>query len=203
MFAITSFNKCKEELILARYTVYSNRNPISYGAYFKNKALTVLFHVVLGLHIPVVDLGEWSFLTITSTAKIAQVATSYNNPISGCVLMAWDSLWQPVYWKLSTGLVQVVNRLVTSWSIQQACYNLFQQVVASLQMTSCKKPDLKTCCNLMKLTSLLQLVDKLQQAGEIDNLQQVWRFGCVFAVHRLWKQSISKETNSDNNLKFA
>ena len=27
--------------------------------------------------------------------------------------------------------------------------------------------------NLMKLTSLLQLVDKLQQAGKIDNLQQV------------------------------
>ena len=32
----------------------------------------------------------------------------------------------------------------------------------------------------MKLTSLLQLVDKLQQAGKIDNLQQVCDvFGCV------------------------
>jgi hypothetical protein len=32
----------------------------------------------------------------------------------------------------------------------------------------------------MKLTSLLQLVDKLQQAGKFDNLQQVCGvFGCV------------------------
>ena len=32
----------------------------------------------------------------------------------------------------------------------------------------------------MKLTSLLQLVDKVQQAGKIDNLQQVCGgFGCV------------------------
>ena len=32
----------------------------------------------------------------------------------------------------------------------------------------------------MKLTSLLQLVDKLQQAGKIDNLQQACGiFGCV------------------------
>ena len=32
----------------------------------------------------------------------------------------------------------------------------------------------------MKLTSLLQLVDKLQQAGKIDNLQQVCGIsGCV------------------------
>ena len=32
----------------------------------------------------------------------------------------------------------------------------------------------------MKLTSLLQLVDKLQQAGKVDNLQQVFGVsGCV------------------------
>ena len=36
----------------------------------------------------------------------------------------------------------------------------------------------------MKSTSLLQLVDKLQQAGKIDNLQQVCRvFGFVACVH--------------------
>ena len=57
---------------------------------------------------------------------------------------------------------------------------MFQQVVASLQMTSCHKPD---CCNLMKLTSLLQLVDKLQPAGKINHLQEVCGvFGCVFML---------------------
>jgi hypothetical protein len=35
----------------------------------------------------------------------------------------------------------------------------------------------------MKLTSLLQLVDNLQQAGKIDKLQQVCGvFGCVSAI---------------------
>ena len=34
----------------------------------------------------------------------------------------------------------------------------------------------------MKLTSLLQFVDNLKQAGEIDNLQQACGvFGCIFA----------------------
>ena len=35
----------------------------------------------------------------------------------------------------------------------------------------------------MKLTSLLQLVNKLQQAGKIDNLQQACGvFGCVHVI---------------------
>ena len=35
----------------------------------------------------------------------------------------------------------------------------------------------------MKLTSLLQIVGKLQQAGEIDKLQQVRGiFGCVVSI---------------------
>ena len=37
--------------------------------------------------------------------------------------------------------------------------------------------------NLIKLTSLLQLVDKLQQAGKIDNWQEVWRYSlCIRPV---------------------
>ena len=36
----------------------------------------------------------------------------------------------------------------------------------------------------MKLTSLLQLVDKLQQIGKIDNLQQVCGvLGCVWELN--------------------
>ena len=40
----------------------------------------------------------------------------------------------------------------------------------------------------MKLTSLLQLDDELQQAGKIDNLQQV---RVIFAVYRPQIQNIS------------
>ena len=42
-------------------------------------------------------------------------------------------------------------------------------------MSNCNKSDFNrpVCCDLMKLTSLLELVDKLQQADKIDNLQQV------------------------------
>ena len=43
---------------------------------------------------------------------------------------------------VKTSLLQVVNRLVTSWLFQKACCNLFQQIVTSLQMASCNKPDL-------------------------------------------------------------
>ena len=58
-------------------------------------------------------------------------------------------------------------------SFQKTCWKLFQQIVTSLQMTSSNKPDFNRLLNLMKLTSLLELVDKLQQAGKIENLQQV------------------------------
>ena len=54
-------------------------------------------------------------------------------PMSGCVRMACDSL-------LTTSLLQVVNSL-----LQVDCQNLLSpgvlQVVTSLQMASCNKPD--------------------------------------------------------------
>ena len=44
-------------------------------------------------------------------------------------------------------------------------------------MTSCNQHHFNRLeRNLMKLTSSLQLVDKLQEGGKIDNLQCVWRF---------------------------
>ena len=70
---------------------------------------------------------------------------------------------------LSTSLMQVVS----------------SEVAASLQISSCNKSDLhrRTCCNFVNLTDLLQLVDKLQQAGKIHNLQQVCGVsGCVIGV---------------------
>ena len=85
---------------------------------------------------------------------------------------------------LTTSLLQVVNRLVAS------CLSKF--VIHKLVLTSCYKSanyKLQTLCNLNKLASLLQVVDKLQQAEQvttrrytynIENLQQVCRvFGCV------------------------
>ena len=66
----------------------------------------------------------------------------------------------------TTSLLQVVNRFVASWLFQQACCNSFQQIVTSLQMTSCNKPNfnrlvaiwwnLQACCKL--LTSCNKLV---------------------------------------------
>ena len=68
-----------------------------------------------------------------------------------CVNKSVASFW--------TGLLQFVSRLVASWLFQQACCNLFQQVITSLQMTSCNKPDSsrrvttwwnwQACCNLL------------------------------------------------------
>ena len=60
--------------------------------------------------------------------------------------MACDSL-------LTTGLLQVVNRIVK---------NCFSQVVSTSCNKSANNDKLRhTCCNLMKLTSLLQLLISL------------------------------------------
>ena len=38
----------------------------------------------------------------------------------------------------------------------------------------------QTCCSLIKLASLLPLVDRFQQVGKINNLEQICGvFGCV------------------------
>ena len=55
----------------------------------------------------------------------------------------------------------------------------------------------------MKLTSLLQLVDKLQQVCKIDNLQQVCGvFGCVRAselyIFDIWNDNL-QSFNSEKN----
>ena len=47
---------------------------------------------------------------------------------------------------------------------------LFQQVITSLQMTSCNKPDLT---DLMQLDEIDKFIATCWQAGKIDNLQQV------------------------------
>ena len=56
--------------------------------------------------------------------------------------------------------------LLTTSLLQVDCHKKACQGVS----TSCNKPDFN---NLMKLTSLLQLIDKLQKAGKTDNLQQI------------------------------
>ena len=58
-----------------------------------------------------------------------------------------------------------------------------RQCILSLKMKS-SSSFYQTCCNLVKLASLLQLVDELQQACKINNLQQICDvFGCV-VMHR-------------------
>ena len=61
---------------------------------------------------------------------------------------------------------QTCYKLIVKTCYQQACYKLFQQVVTSLQMTSCNKPDFN------RFAGFLQYVHKLQ-AGKTDDLQQV------------------------------
>ena len=80
------------------------------------------------------------------TAKNAQVATS--------LLTSWNNLLQKADIRMrSHGLRQLVDdksvascqqtccKLIVKTCYQQACCKLFQQVVTSLQMTSCNKPD--------------------------------------------------------------
>ena len=57
---------------------------------------------------------------------------------------------------------QTCSKLIIK-TFSQACCNLFEQVVTSLLVISCNKPDFKqSCWHLMKLASLLQLIEKLQ-----------------------------------------
>ena len=65
---------------------------------------------------------------------------------------------------LTTSLLQVVYRFLASLLPKldpQACNEFFQQVVTSLQMAIATSLILTDYRNLMKLTSLLQLVNKL------------------------------------------
>ena len=110
--------------------------------------------------------------------------TCYNKLISECICMACNSLLQQVCCKLSTTLLQ----LHCPNLFQQACCKLFQQIVTSLQMTSCNKPDFnrlvatwwnwQACCNLLtrcnksvKLTTcnLLSLGAKIDEWIKIVN----------------------------------
>ena len=61
---------------------------------------------------------------------------------------------------------QTCCKLIVKTCYPQLWYKLFQQVVTSLQMTSCNKPDFN------RFAGFLQYVYNLQ-AGKIDNLQQV------------------------------
>ena len=59
---------------------------------------------------------------------------------------------------------------------------MFQHVVTSLQIQVATSPILN-CYNLTKLIGLFQVVDKLQQASKLDNMQHVCGiFGAVVQV---------------------
>ena len=73
---------------------------------------------------------------------------------------------------------QICYKLIVKTCYPQACCKLFQQVVTSLPVSSCNKPDFEQ-------TVLLQLdeIDKLQKAGKTDNLRQVCGvLGCVMCI---------------------
>ena len=94
---------------------------------------------------------------------------------------------------VTRSLLQVVNRFVASWLFQQACCKLFQQVVTSLQMTNCNKPDFnrlvvtwwnwQACCNL--LTSCNKPV-KLTTCNKSGVFDCVYLILSLFLFHYLF-----------------
>ena len=72
-------------------------------------------------------------LLIHYTAKNAQVATSLSTSCNNLSQQADLTM-------RSHGLRQLVHDKSVA-SCQQTCYKLFQQVVTSLQLTNCNKPD--------------------------------------------------------------
>ena len=119
---------------------------------------------------------------VNYTAKSAQVSTSLltscNNLLQqDDIRMRSHGLRQLVDYKFVASCQQTCCKLIIVICHQQACCKLFQQVVTSLQMTRFRR--------LLPLDEnykfvVTQLV-KLQQAGGIDNLQQVCGvFSCVY-----------------------
>ena len=96
------------------------------------------------------------------------------------IRMRSHGLWQLVADKPVASCQQICCKLIVKTCYPQACCKLFQQVVTSLQMTSCNKPDFnrlvatwwnwQVCCNL--LTSFNDKIDSLQQVCGV--------FGCVY-----------------------
>ena len=155
------------------------------------------------------------------TPKLQQVCwhlvtVCYNKQISGIVRMACDSLWEQVCCKLSTGLLQAVNRVVASWLFQQACRNLFQQVVTSLRMTSYNKPDFnrlvatwwnwQACCNLLTSCNKPIKLTTCSKSEAFLAVYNIWNslwnppilwiyLRSNFAIHLIWDETIKVYAN--------
>ena len=98
-------------------------------------------------------------------AKNAQVATTL---LTSCNRSVTTSGYQNTFtWHNSGQIVQVGYQYMLSTGLLK----LFQQLVASLQMTKCNNPDFTrpTATWWNWQVSLLQLVEKLQQAGTSNN----------------------------------
>ena len=87
------------------------------------------------------------------------------------LVMRLHGMRQPVHGKPVASCEQICRKLVLPTCYQQASCNSFRQIVTSLHVTSCNKPDL-SISSLIKLKSLLQLVEWQQQTGRIDNFQR-------------------------------
>ena len=115
----------------------------------------------------------------------------YQSLLTSCNKLVTTSRYQDVFAWLPTGCWWKVCCMLSTdvFQAEQASCNLFQQVVTSLQMTSCNKPDLnrlvatwwnwQACCKL--LTSYNKLV-KLTTCNKFCGA-----FGCVnlMSVDRL------------------
>ena len=122
------------------------------------------------------------------TPKNAQVVTSLlllKLLQQADIRMRSHGLRQLVDNKSVASCLQTCCKLIIITCYQQACCKLLQQVVTSLRMTSCSKPDFNNLCfNLMKLTSLLWLVDKNTLPVDIrDTTKSVPSFKTLLRKH--------------------
>ena len=111
------------------------------------------------------------------TAKNSDVATSLLT--TGSSILDPTDLLQVVFTDFSILETTTSRKSVVNYRIA-ACYKFFQQVVTSLQMTSCDKPDF----DLMKLANLLQLLTSCNKPVKLKTCNKPYSvFGCVQVIH--------------------
>ena len=88
-------------------------------------------------------------------------AKSANNLELVGLFQTFEQVWNKMFTQPQPDNLVDIIRLVAKW--------LYYKSDAVMSPARFKK----TCCNLMKLTSFLQLFDNLEQPVKTDNLQQI------------------------------
>ena len=92
-------------------------------------------------NVPVFDPSPKLLHSHTPTKAATSLLTSCNNLLQSNIRMRSHGLRQLVEDKSVASCQQTCRKLIVQTCYQQAFCKLFQQVVTSLQMTNCNKPD--------------------------------------------------------------